>query len=147
MSDEELIEINGVTICVATFGSPEDPPVLLIQGNGGSMLWWEDEFCTRLASAGRFVIRYDHRDTGRSVTYPPGEPGYVFTDLVEDAAGVLDVTGVDQAHVVGISMGGAIAQLLALDHPDRVASLTLISTSPDGPGAADLPPMSPDLLT
>jgi pimeloyl-ACP methyl ester carboxylesterase len=124
-----MIEANGVELCTETFGDPADPPVLLIMGMGGSMLWWDEGFCRLLADGGRFVIRYDHRDTGRSVAYPPGRPGYSSDDLVADAAGVLDAYGVGAAHVVGVSMGGAMAQLLALDFPDRVASVTLISTS------------------
>jgi pimeloyl-ACP methyl ester carboxylesterase len=124
-----MIEANGVELCTETFGDRDDPPVLLIMGIGGSMLWWDEEFCRLLADSGRFVIRYDHRDTGRSVSYPPGRPGYTSDDLVADAAAVLDAHGIAAAHVVGVSMGGALAQLVALDFPDRVASLVLISTS------------------
>src|SRR5205807_3266400 len=87
-----------------------------------------------------FVIRYDHRDTGRSGTYEPGRPGYTSTDLVADAVGVLDGYDVPAAHVVGVSAGGAFAQLLALDFPDRVLSLVLISTSAATPGDRALPP-------
>jgi pimeloyl-ACP methyl ester carboxylesterase len=86
------------------------------------------------------VLRYDHRDTGRSVTYQPGRPGYTGGDLVADAAGVLDAYGIGAGHVVGVSGGGALAQLLALDGPDRVRSLVLISTSPALPGVRGLPP-------
>jgi pimeloyl-ACP methyl ester carboxylesterase len=142
-SGERMVEVNGVGLCVETFGEDRDPAVLLIMGAAASMLLWEDDFCERLASGGRFVIRYDHRDTGRSVTYAPGAPEYTGDDLVSDAAGVLDALGVARAHIVGLSMGGGIAQLLALDYPDRVSSLTLISTSPgSGP---DLPAMSKEL--
>ena len=112
------------------------------------MDWWEDELCELLASGPRFVIRYDLRDTGQSVTYEPGAPEYDGSDLIADAVGVLDALGVSRAHVVGISMGGAMAQRLALDHPGRVAALTLISTSPIGPrdpGKPGLPPMSDQL--
>ena len=111
-------------------------------GLAGSMLWWEESFCRRLAGRGRFVIRYDHRDTGRSTTYEPGRPGYGGEDLVADAAGVLDGYGLTAAHVVGASAGGALAQLLALDAPDRVRSLVLIGTSPAVPGDRSLPPPS-----
>jgi len=93
------------------------------------MLWWDEGLCRMLADHGRFVVRYDHRDTGRSVTYPHGRPGYSFDDLIADAVGILDAYGIPAAHVVGVSMGGAIAQLLALDFADRVRSLVLISTS------------------
>jgi pimeloyl-ACP methyl ester carboxylesterase len=110
------------------------------------MDWWEDEFCERLAAGGRFVIRYDHRDTGRSVTYEPGAPGYTGPDLVDDAVGVLDALDVRRAHIVGMSMGGALAQVAALDHPDRVASLTLIATSSGGPQEPDLPGMPDEAI-
>jgi pimeloyl-ACP methyl ester carboxylesterase len=104
------------------------------------MFWWEEGFCRVLADGGRFVIRYDHRDTGRSVTYKPGRPEYAGADLVADAVGVLDAYGIAAAHVVGVSAGGAFAQLLTLDLPDRVLSLVLISTSPATPGERGLPP-------
>jgi pimeloyl-ACP methyl ester carboxylesterase len=135
---ERIIEANGVRLCTETFGEPADPPLLLIMGTGASMLWWEDDFCAALGAGGRFVIRYDHRDTGRSATSPPGRPAYSGTDLVADAVGVLDAYGIARAHVVGLSMGGALAQRLALDFADRVASLVLMSTTGVDPGD-DLP--------
>lgn len=109
-------------------------------GLGASMLWWEGAFCRLLAGHGRFVIRYDQRDTGRSTTYEPGRPGYTGADLLTDAAAVLDQYRLPAAHLVGVSAGGALAQLLALDFPDRVLSLTLISSSPVTPGERGLPP-------
>jgi pimeloyl-ACP methyl ester carboxylesterase len=110
------------------------------------MDWWEDGFCERLAAGSRFVIRYDHRDTGRSISYEPGAAPYSLRDLAEDAVGLLDASGLESAHLVGMSVGGWIGQLVALDRPDRVASLTLISTSPTaGPGDPDLPEMSEEL--
>lgn len=104
------------------------------------------EFCTELAQD-RPVIRYDARDAGQSTTWPVAEPGYALPDLVEDARAVLAVTGHERAHVVGVSMGSAVGQLLTLDHPSLVSSLTLISGTPGGPGhdAADLPSMSPEM--
>jgi pimeloyl-ACP methyl ester carboxylesterase len=136
---EVMVRANEVDLCVETFGDPEAPTVLLISGATASMDWWDADFCWRLASGGRFVVRYDHRDTGRSANYPPGAPGYTGPGLVGDAAGLIDALGRGHAHVVGLSMGGGIAQYLAIKHPDRVESLTLMSTSP-GP-ADDLPPM------
>jgi pimeloyl-ACP methyl ester carboxylesterase len=136
---ERMIDADGALLCTEAFGDPADPPVLLVMGVGASMLWWEDDFCAGLAAGGRFVIRYDHRDTGRSTSDPPGHPTYSGDDLVADAARVLDGYGIARAHVVGVSMGGALAQLLALDFAGRVASLVLMSTSPAGP-APDLPP-------
>src|SRR4051812_25683273 len=135
---ERMIELGGVELCTETFGAPDDPAVLLIMGSGASMLWWDDAFCAALAAGGRFVVRYDHRDTGRSTACPPGRPDYSGADLVADAARVLNGHGIARAHVVGGSMGGALAQVLVLDHPERVASLVLLSTSPAGPGG-DLP--------
>jgi pimeloyl-ACP methyl ester carboxylesterase len=132
-----------VELCVQTFGDKPDPALLLIAGGASSMDWWEDDFCEQLAAGGCFVIRYDHRDTGQSASYPPGAPGYDGRDLVEDAVGVLDALAVGRAHVVGMSMGGGIAQELALVYPNRVASLTLISTSPAVPREADEPALPP----
>jgi pimeloyl-ACP methyl ester carboxylesterase len=134
-----MIEANGVELCTEAFGYPADPPVLLIMGIGASMLWWEEGFCRMLADGGRFVIRYDHRDTGRSTTYPPGRPGYTGADLTADAAAVLDAYEIAATHLVGLSAGGGIAQELALDTPDRVRSLVLISTSAAVPVDRDLP--------
>ncbi|HEY3671298.1 MAG TPA: alpha/beta hydrolase [Acidimicrobiia bacterium] len=137
---ERMIEANGVELCTESFGDPSDPPTLLVMGLGASMLWWDEGFCQMLADRGRFVIRFDHRDTGRSVSYEPGHPEYTGDDLVADAAGVLDAYEIQAAHVAGVSAGGAFAQLLALDFADRVLSLVLISTSPALPGDRALPP-------
>lgn len=136
---EAIVHINGVELCTETFGEPGAPPILLLSGMAASMDWWDTDFCRRLALGGRQVIRYDYRDTGRSVTYPPGAPGYTGDDLIADAVGLIDLLAGGRAHVVGISMGGAIAQHLAIDHPARVATVTLVSTS-TGPDD-DLPPM------
>lgn len=141
---ERIIEAGGIQLCTEPFGDPTDPPVLLVMGLGASMLWWDEQLCRRLADGGRFVIRYDHRDTGRSTTYEPGRPGYTGADLVADAAGVLDAYGLGSAHVVGVSAGGAMAQLLALNFADRVSSLVLISTSPAVPADRELPPPTDD---
>jgi len=107
---------------------------------------WDDELVERLT--GQFVIRYDLRDTGRSTTADPDSPGYTLHDLVTDAVGVLDGLGIARAHVVGIATGGFIAQLLALDHPSRVASLVLAGTRPVAPGPVDddLPGHSPAVM-
>ncbi|HEY1488809.1 MAG TPA: alpha/beta hydrolase, partial [Micromonosporaceae bacterium] len=139
------MKINDVEICVDTVGDPNDPAILLIAGAASSMDWWPRGFLDRLAAAGRYVIRYDTRDTGQSESYPPGHPGYTANDLVEDAVGVLDALGVRAAQVVGVSMGGGMAQLMALRHPDRVASLVLIATSPAGPSPEELPSMTDGL--
>jgi pimeloyl-ACP methyl ester carboxylesterase len=135
-----MIQLDGVQLCTDSWGEPAGPPVVLIMGLGASMLWWPDDFCRSLAAGGRFAIRYDHRDTGRSTTYPRGQPGYTSDDLVSDVVCVLDAYELETAHLVGVSAGGAIAQLVALDHPGRVLSLVLISTSPAVSVGRELPP-------
>lgn len=135
-----VIDANGVKLCTESFGAAGDPPILLIAGAGDSMLWWDATFCFRLADAGRFVIRYDQRDTGRSSTLPPG---YTRAELVADAVGVLDAYQLTAANIVGVAAGGVIAQLVALGHADRVSSLTLISTTAAVPGGRPLPPPAP----
>jgi pimeloyl-ACP methyl ester carboxylesterase len=143
---ERMIQTDSVELCTEAFGDPGDPAILLMAGLGSSMLWWEEGLCRMLAHGGRFVIRYDHRDTGRSTTYEPGHPGYTGGDLVADAAGVLNAYGIPAAHIVGVSAGGALAQLLALDHPQRVVSLVLISTSLALPGDRALPPPAEEFM-
>lgn len=129
LAQPTLLPVNGVELCVQTFGDRADPAILLIAGTASSLDWWEEGFCARLTAAARFVIRYDHRDTGQSVSYPAGEPGYAGDDLVDDAVGVLDALELRSAHLAGISGGAAMAVEAALDHPDRVASLGLMSTT------------------
>ncbi len=136
---ERMVQSSGVELCTESFGDPADPPILLVQGVGASMLWWDEGLCRTLSGAGRFVIRYDHRDTGRSTSYEPGHPGYTGADLTADTAGVLDAYDILSAHLVGVSAGGAFAQMLALEFPDRVRSLVLISTTPAAPGDRELP--------
>jgi pimeloyl-ACP methyl ester carboxylesterase len=137
--NERVIRADGIELATQAFGDPVQPPVLLIMGAMASMLWWPDAFCERLAAQGRHVLRYDNRDTGHSTTYPPGEPPYAFDDMANDAVRVLDGYGISSAHLVGMSMGGMIAQLVALKHPARVASLTAISSSPFGEDTSGLP--------
>src|SRR3954454_18937605 len=140
---EHLLPVGDVELCVDTVGSPSEPALLLI---GTTVATWDDELVERLS--GRFVIRYDLRDTGRSTTVDPDSPGYTLRDLVTDAVGVLDGLGIARAHVAGLATSGFIAQLLALDHPSRVASLVLIGTRPVAPGPVDddLPEHSPAVM-
>ncbi|MBC3192211.1 alpha/beta hydrolase [Pseudonocardia sp. C8] len=140
---ETLLPVGDVELCVDTTGSPTDVPLLLI---GTTVATWDDAFVERLTD--RYVVRYDLRDTGRSTTVDPDSPGYTLRDLVTDAVGVLDGLGIASAHVVGIATGGFIAQLLALDHPSRVASLVLVGTRPVAPGPVDedLPEHSPAIM-
>jgi pimeloyl-ACP methyl ester carboxylesterase len=142
---ERIVRANGVDLCVEIFGSPHDPAILLV---GNSMLTWPDELCGQLAAAGRQVVRYDLRDTGRSTAVDPEAPAYTLRDLVADAVGLLDMLAIRCAHVVGFATGGWIAQLLALDHPARLATLTLIATRPTAPGPSDpdLPEHAPELM-
>ncbi|WP_426514380.1 alpha/beta fold hydrolase [Dactylosporangium sp. McL0621] len=122
------------------FGAGDAPPVVLIGGAASSMDWWHPDFCTRLAgAAGRPVIRYDHRDTGRSPASKPGEPDYTAADLADD---VLTLAG-GPLHLAGVSMGGAIAQRVAIEHPDRVLSLALIATTFAAGAAFGLPGPQP----
>ncbi|AYY13925.1 alpha/beta hydrolase [Actinobacteria bacterium YIM 96077] len=139
---EQLVTVTGVELCVETFGDDTDPAVLLISGLAASMDWWDSRFCERLAEQDRFVIRYDHRDTGRSEASPVGEPSYSSGDLTNDAIRVLEALDIAHAHIVGVSAGGGIVQELAVQHPDRVLTLTLIATSPAGT-RADQRPLPP----
>ncbi|MFF4273558.1 alpha/beta fold hydrolase [Streptomyces sp. NPDC001536] len=139
---ERLLEVDDAELCVETFGDRADPAIVLVAGAAASMLWWDAELCERIAVRGRFVVRYDHRDTGRSTSCPPGQPTYSFTDLTRDVLGIQDALGLERAHVVCQSMFGGAGLILGVDHPDRVASLTFVSSST---GADDLPSPSSDL--
>ncbi len=144
-SGEQLASLpTGIDLCYETFGSPDDPAILLVMGLGGPMGWWTTEFCERLSSRGYLVIRYDNRDTGRSTKLKQhrvrradivraaagrGTPPYTVSDMAGDAIGLLDHLGITSAHVAGVSLGGMIAQTLAIEHPDRVLSLTSIMST------------------
>lgn len=134
-----IVRTDGVELATEAFGDPANPPVILIMGGMASMLWWPEAFCRRLAEHGRFVIRYDQRDSGLSTKYPPGKPGYGYGDAVDDVFRVLDGYGISAAHIVGFSLGGMVGQGAALKFPGRVLSLTAISTSPLGTDTSHLP--------
>jgi len=119
-------------------GGPHDPCVILVMGAQASMLWWPDEFCARLVERKRYVLRFDHRDTGLSTKYPIGAPTYASEDLADDVIAVLDAFGVERAQVLGVSMGGMLAQIVGLKHPDRLNGLFVLSATPLN-GGADLP--------
>ena len=136
---------GGAELCVELIGDPGSPPILLIAGASCSMDFWDEDLCRRLAARERLVVRYDHRDTGRSTSYPVGEPGYTGADLAADPVAVLDGLAIAGAHVVGLSMGGGIAQQLALEHRDRLVTLTLVATSPIDDSGGKLPGMAPRL--
>lgn len=120
---------NGIEIEYETFGALSAPPLLLIAGLGSQMLSWDDDFCALLAGRGFRVIRFDNRDSGLSTWV---DDAYTLDDMADDAAGLLDALGIAAAHVVGASMGGFIAQLLTLNHPGRVLTLTSIMSGPNG---------------
>ncbi|WP_283135886.1 alpha/beta fold hydrolase [Rhizohabitans arisaemae] len=145
---ERTVAVNGVTLSVSAAGRAQDPAILLLHGAGQSLVAWEEEFVDRLAAGGRHVVRFDARDAGRSTGFPVGAPPYGLRDLVADAAALIDALGLGQMHLVAMSQGSAVAQLLALDHPERVASLTLTGSTPGGPGheQPDLPPMTDQIL-
>ena len=136
---------HGITIEHETFGDPGSPPVLLIMGLGGQLTAWDPDFCRRQADEGFYVIRFDNRDVGLSTWFDDaGVPElaellagttsspYTLADLAADAAGLLDALGIASAHIVGVSMGGMIAQTFAIDYPDRVRTLvSIMSTTGD----------------
>jgi pimeloyl-ACP methyl ester carboxylesterase len=130
-ASQKLIPSGDLRIWTESFGKPGDPTVLLVMGAWNQGIVWPDDFCTDIAEHGYYVIRYDHRDTGQSSAVDFKTMPYCLDDLTRDAVAVLDGHGVRKAHVVGLSMGGFIGQLLALDYPDRVLTLTLIMPSPD----------------
>ncbi len=142
MPETRYADANGLTIAYETFGSSADPAVLLIMGLGTQMIAWPDELCQAIADRGFHVVRFDNRDAGLSthLSDRPAptlgdlllrrrRPPYTVGDMAADAVGLLDALGIDAAHVVGASMGGFIAQVLAGRHPDRVRTLTLMMTS------------------
>ncbi len=137
------VRANEIEIEYEEFGDPEAAPLLLVTGLGAQMISWDEAFCEQLADSGFHVIRFDNRDSGMSTRMeaagPPdmaaaltGElhPAYTLDDMADDAAGLLDALGIEAAHVVGASMGGFISQLIAINHPDRVLSLTSIMSGP-----------------
>jgi pimeloyl-ACP methyl ester carboxylesterase len=126
---KKFVHTKDVSLCTESVGNPAHPAVLLLMGANASMVWWDREFCERLANQGFFVIRYDHRDVGESTTYPPGEPPYSVLDMVDDALSIVDAYSIEKAHLIGMSLGGMLAQLVAIQHPGRVLSLTLIASS------------------
>lgn len=135
--------VEGAELCVQGFGDPAHPTLVLVSGAAASMDWWDEELCELLAEGSRHVVRYDHRDTGRSTTGKPGEPGYDADRLDADCAAVIESLAAGPVHVVGLSMGGGIAQVLALRRPDLVGRLTLMATSPVGETAGELPGPGP----
>ncbi|SNR91713.1 Pimeloyl-ACP methyl ester carboxylesterase [Geodermatophilus saharensis] len=143
----QTTRVGDVELAYETFGSPEDTPLLLVMGLATQMIGWPDEFCRMLADRGLYVIRFDNRDIGLSTHLDAaGAPdvlavmggdhsrvAYRLPDMAEDTAGLLDALGLGSAHVVGASMGGMIAQALAIAHPEKVRSLTSIMSTTGDP--------------
>lgn len=152
---------NGIELEYESFGRAGDPPLLLVMGLGAQMILWHDEFCGALAERGFHVTRFDNRDVGRSTWLDaagmpdvlgaltaagagqPIDAPYRLSDMAADAAALLDTLGAGSAHVVGASMGGMIAQTIAIEHPARVRTLTSIMSTTGHPG---LPPARPEAM-
>ena len=158
---EQITRVGDVDIAYETFGDPGDPAMLLVMGLGIQMIGWDEELCGMWADRGLYVIRFDNRDTGHS-SQVEGSPApdfmaaiagdtssasYLLADMADDAVGLLDHLGINAAHVVGVSMGGMIAQTMAIRHPDRVLSLTsIMSTTGDQAVGRPRPEILPVLL-
>ena len=156
------IAATGLTLDYEEFGDRGGHPVLLIMGLGAQMILWHEDFCKQLAARGHRVIRFDNRDVGKStwlddlgvpdvtavlgamLTRQPVKAPYLLRDMAADAVGLLDALGIDKAHVVGASMGGMIAQALAIEFPARVLTLTSIMSSTGNP---ELPPATPAAMS
>lgn len=152
------VKANGIHIEYESFGGATDPLVLLIMGLGAQLTRWPVPFCEKLVARGYRVIRFDNRDVGRSthldwapvpeigdivtarMTHTPANVPYTLTDMAADTIGLLDALQIEKAHIVGASMGGMIAQLVAADYPQRVLSLTSIMSTTSNP---TLPPPTP----
>ena len=148
---------NGIDLAYETFGDPSNPTLLLIMGLGAQRVMWDEGFCALLVARGFHVVRFDNRDVGGStwIETPGLDVGatvmevfggdiskvpYLISDMAADAAGLLKHLGIESAHVVGASMGGMIAQALAIEHPTRVATLTSIMSTTGEPGVGDASP-------
>ncbi|MFJ8909548.1 alpha/beta fold hydrolase [Streptomyces sp. NPDC102359] len=129
------VDANEVTLGVESFGD-DDAPLVLLAG-GTTLLSWPDALCERLAAGGRRVVRYDLRDSGASTTLDPEAPAYTLRDLAADAAALAGALGGRPAHLAGIGVGGMVAQVAALDHPDVFSALTLVGTRAVAPGPPD----------
>jgi pimeloyl-ACP methyl ester carboxylesterase len=159
-----IAKANGIELCYDTFGDRAAPPIVLIMGLAAQMIAWDEEFCGRLASRGYWVIRFDNRDIGLSTKFAQhGAPDlmailglllqgktvsapYTLRDMAADTVGLMDALGIKSAHVVGASMGGAIAQEIAIRHPDRLRTLTSIMSSTGEPGLAQPTPEATQIL-
>jgi pimeloyl-ACP methyl ester carboxylesterase len=153
--------VNGIELEYDTFGDRSRPPLVLVMGLGAQMILWEDDFCAQLADAGFFVVRFDNRDIGTSTQIDAGgipnvfevmqaaaagrpvDVPYTLNEMADDTVELMTALGIDRAHVVGASMGGMIAQTVAIRHPDRLLSLTSIMSTTGDPC---LPPSTPEAM-
>jgi pimeloyl-ACP methyl ester carboxylesterase len=132
MFEEKYIKTKkGLTIYTESIGNSNNPPILLIMGALNQGLFWYDSFCKSLSDKNYFVIRYDHRDTGYSSVINYKEFPYNLNDLMEDALDIMDAYNIDKVNIIGLSMGGYIGQLIGINYPKKVNTLTLISTTSD----------------
>jgi pimeloyl-ACP methyl ester carboxylesterase len=140
---EKIAHANEIDVCYETFGETTGPPLLLVHGAIGQMIWWDEALLEQFVDRGFYVIRFDNRDSGRSTqfTQPTSpikvalrlqRPPYLLRDFAADAIGLLDHLDISAAHVMGLSMGGMISQTIAIDYPDRVLSLTSIMSTTGG---------------
>jgi pimeloyl-ACP methyl ester carboxylesterase len=128
----ERVRSGGASLATESWGTARRGTILLVMGATASMLWWPETLCQALADGGYRVIRFDHRDTGGSSTGAPGTIDYDLGDMVGDMLAILDHHGVSSVHVVGMSLGGLLGQIAAIEHEDRVESLTLLAAEPLG---------------
>lgn len=129
--EKNVTTADGLALWSQSFGRPGDRPALLIMGAMNQGVIWPEAFCRQLAERGYFVVRYDHRDTGLSSTVDFQATPYRLNELTADALAVMGAHGMHKAAVIGLSMGGYVAQLLAIEHPEQVARLVLISSTAD----------------
>ncbi len=144
---EKIIHAGSVSISTEYFGISTNPTILLIAGATVSMLYWDADFCHQLADEGFFVIRYDNRDVGRSTYYSPGSVPYDILDMANDAINILDAYKIKKATIMGISLGGLIAQIIAIKEPNRVHALILMSTGIWGTPDSDIPQMDTKVIS
>ena len=153
---------NGITIEYETAGDPANPALLLIMGLGAQLIAWDDDFVDELAQRGFYVVRYDNRDVGKSTWFDEAgvpdivraittgelpKPAYLLDDMADDAAGLLDALGIEQAHIVGASMGGMIAQAFAIRYPEKVLSLVSIMSTTGAPLVGQPHPAAMEMMT
>jgi len=143
---EKVVKTNKIELYTESFGNEDNPAILLVAGATVSMLYWDKDFCQKLADNGFFVIRYDNRDVGKSTFYEVGTTPYDIVDLTDDAISILDNYRIDKAHLVGMSLGGLISQIASIKYTDRIKSLTLLSTGPWGDSDPTIPEMDTRIL-